>query len=130
MIRDTPRSIRTDTVFPYTTLFRSRFAWLAGVKIKGEWAVGQQGVNRGRADVNQVFPAASAHARSARTARRARRPRRRGRGGGKRARWRGGLRWRPVRAGSRAGAAPDLARSRALGRHAAQPPPARNGRLP
>src|SRR3546814_17854001 len=27
MIRRTPRSTRTDTLFPYTTLFRSRSAW-------------------------------------------------------------------------------------------------------
>src|SRR3546814_18528910 len=28
MIRRPPRSTRTDTLFPYTTLFRSAFAWL------------------------------------------------------------------------------------------------------
>src|SRR3546814_12587809 len=27
MIRRPPRSTRTDTLFPYTTLFRSRFGW-------------------------------------------------------------------------------------------------------
>src|SRR3546814_6587806 len=27
MIRRPPRSTRTDTLFPYTTLFRSRIAW-------------------------------------------------------------------------------------------------------
>src|SRR3546814_2990970 len=31
MIRRPPRSTRTDTLFPYTTLFRSQF------KYKGEW---------------------------------------------------------------------------------------------
>src|SRR3546814_7882350 len=36
MIRRPPRSTRTDTLFPYTTLFRS---WLGGV---GDIAVGQQ----------------------------------------------------------------------------------------
>src|SRR3546814_4788379 len=30
MIRRPPRSTRTDTLFPYTTLFRSCFAWSAG----------------------------------------------------------------------------------------------------
>src|SRR3546814_17636791 len=32
MIRRPPRSTRTDTLFPYTTLFRSREAGLAGAR--------------------------------------------------------------------------------------------------
>src|SRR3546814_11179974 len=32
MIRRPPRSTRTDTLFPYTTLFRSGYAWFMGVK--------------------------------------------------------------------------------------------------
>src|SRR3546814_15628567 len=31
MIRRPPRSTRTDTLFPYTTLFRSRPEWLKGL---------------------------------------------------------------------------------------------------
>src|SRR3546814_19145825 len=30
MIRRPPRATRTDTLFPYTTLFRSRLRWWAG----------------------------------------------------------------------------------------------------
>src|SRR3546814_3217513 len=33
MIRRPPRSTRTDTLFPYTTLFRSRGAFLPGVDL-------------------------------------------------------------------------------------------------
>src|SRR3546814_18867808 len=32
MIRRPPRSTRTDTLFPYTTLFRSRPSWPRGAK--------------------------------------------------------------------------------------------------
>src|SRR3546814_2095560 len=35
MIRRPPRSTRTDTLFPYTTLFRSRFARRAGERSGG-----------------------------------------------------------------------------------------------
>src|SRR3546814_3296731 len=39
MIRRPPRSTRTDTLFPYTTLFRSRALDMpADVSIKGEYA--------------------------------------------------------------------------------------------
>src|SRR3546814_2040056 len=34
MIRRPPRSTRTDTLFPYTTLFRSVHAWLV---VRGAW---------------------------------------------------------------------------------------------
>src|SRR3546814_4908978 len=34
MIRRPPRSTRTDTLFPYTTLFRSRFQCFTGVQIQ------------------------------------------------------------------------------------------------
>src|SRR3546814_14147310 len=33
MIRRPPRSTRTDTLFPYTTLFRSRLAWRAKLQL-------------------------------------------------------------------------------------------------
>src|SRR3546814_15583785 len=35
MIRRPPRSTRTDTLFPYTTLFRSRFMRIATYNING-----------------------------------------------------------------------------------------------
>src|SRR3546814_3591915 len=35
MIRRPPRSTRTDTLFPYTTLFRSRRAWITPVRETG-----------------------------------------------------------------------------------------------
>src|SRR3546814_5357098 len=46
MIRRPPRSTRTDTLFPYTTLFRSLYNWREDVRPaivgkfddKGEWA--------------------------------------------------------------------------------------------
>src|SRR3546814_3797087 len=34
MIRRPPRSTRTDTLFPYTTLFRSKTPWLLQEKVK------------------------------------------------------------------------------------------------
>src|SRR3546814_3466420 len=37
MIRRPPRSTRTDTLFPYTTLFRSPFYVLGEVKSPGEY---------------------------------------------------------------------------------------------
>src|SRR3546814_9651628 len=44
MIRRPPRSTRTDTLFPYTTLFRSMEK---GTRVLGEYRVGiQQGQNR------------------------------------------------------------------------------------
>src|SRR3546814_10413477 len=39
MIRRPPRSTRTDTLFPYTTLFRSNDA--ASVRRTGEWTMGK-----------------------------------------------------------------------------------------
>src|SRR3546814_7482646 len=40
MIRRPPRSTRTDTLFPYTTLFRSKGgAWLAAPSVRGWMAV-------------------------------------------------------------------------------------------
>src|SRR3546814_10765247 len=35
MIRRPPRSTRTDTLFPYTTLFRSRHQWDGGSRHRG-----------------------------------------------------------------------------------------------
>src|SRR3546814_11394797 len=43
MIRRPPRSTRTDTLFPYTTLFRSRFWYLHYVGVRPE----QQGKGHG-----------------------------------------------------------------------------------
>src|SRR3546814_1896795 len=37
MIRRPPRSTRTDTLFPYTTLFRSNVTCLADVLIASDW---------------------------------------------------------------------------------------------
>src|SRR3546814_13566888 len=42
MIRRPPRSTRTDTLFPYTTLFRSFDYWTQHLKtMKGQWAAYQ-----------------------------------------------------------------------------------------
>src|SRR3546814_7797126 len=37
MIRRPPRSTRTDTLFPYTTLFRSA-SWIGSVRLAAGWA--------------------------------------------------------------------------------------------
>src|SRR3546814_17686799 len=68
MIRRPPRSTRTDTLFPYTTLFRSILsrAWLdnqykARAEVRREWLVGREGlivISGGRAgDVGQMLEA-------------------------------------------------------------------------
>src|SRR3546814_12345334 len=53
MIRRPPRSTRTDTLFPYTTLFRSRDShrvtrepWVAqaAVGVSSQWLVGGRGI--------------------------------------------------------------------------------------
>src|SRR3546814_20027994 len=54
MIRRPPRSTRTDTLFPYTTLFRSPWSWalmraLAGFCFPGLYVVAESWLN-GRAD--------------------------------------------------------------------------------
>src|SRR3546814_9016407 len=36
MIRRPPRSTRTDTLFPYTTLFRSRRAAIGRIRLRGD----------------------------------------------------------------------------------------------
>src|SRR3546814_9054708 len=45
MIRRQPRSTRTDTLFPYTTLFRSQphnvRYWCLGNEMDGPWQIGQ-----------------------------------------------------------------------------------------
>src|SRR3546814_9898311 len=60
MIRRPPRSTRTDTLFPYTTLFRSHRAHLG----KAEQAVrehpGEQGVERQHAEIDHHHPARAA----------------------------------------------------------------------
>src|SRR3546814_12109955 len=51
MIRRPPRSTRTDTLFPYTTLFRSRVQRRSrgsGADRAGRWAGRRHGVARGR----------------------------------------------------------------------------------
>src|SRR3546814_9394528 len=49
MIRLPPRSTRTDTLFPYTTLFRSAFEFLGGLRGRLQRAVAQRGVERAAA---------------------------------------------------------------------------------
>src|SRR3546814_9276648 len=44
MIRRPPRSTRTDTLFPYTTLFRSR----GGVEVSGHIDIGRRDLRRQR----------------------------------------------------------------------------------
>src|SRR3546814_3503387 len=58
MIRRPPRSTRTDTLFPYTTLFRSDRARLAGRII----ADGEDEVETGRAGLREFVPAFRAQA--------------------------------------------------------------------
>src|SRR6056297_1724687 len=58
MIRRPPRSTRTDTLFPYTTLFRSRAAWLRAAP---------SGSARGPAGPGSPRPARRAPAPSRRT---------------------------------------------------------------
>src|SRR3546814_3117497 len=86
MIRRPPRSTRTDTLFPYTTLFRSASGWRhpallrgrrAAVAAAGTDAAAQPGHPRRRADVPAAsalvagrFVAGSARARLRRRARR------------------------------------------------------------
>src|SRR3546814_12660247 len=71
MIRRPPRSTRTDTLFPYTTLFRSKgMRGMKGMKgIRGIWGRGEelaldekknQGLRR-RADVVRSFIPHSPH---------------------------------------------------------------------
>src|SRR3546814_18213710 len=50
MIRLPPRSTRTDTLFPYTTLFRS---WAVARRLEG--AVPVAGIHVGRADLDAVL---------------------------------------------------------------------------
>src|SRR3546814_1493949 len=48
MIRRPPRSTRTDTLFPYTTLFRSEeLAWLDALDAAQRWVILQKIVNFG-----------------------------------------------------------------------------------
>src|SRR3546814_4885881 len=53
MIRRPPRSTRTDTLFPYTTLFRSHAVAIAGVQRDGAGVV--------RADMQKRQPPARLH---------------------------------------------------------------------
>src|SRR3546814_8169669 len=54
MIRRPPRSTRTDTLFPYTTLFRSPAA-VAALAVALAWVAGGQAV-LGRIDPALAFP--------------------------------------------------------------------------
>src|SRR3546814_20748240 len=45
MIRRPPRSTRTDTLFPYTTLFRSKTALFANDSLKDNFKGGETQVN-------------------------------------------------------------------------------------
>src|SRR3546814_13545578 len=42
MVRRPPRSTRTDTLFPYTTLFRSDGNWQSGFRLRAPAGSGQQ----------------------------------------------------------------------------------------
>src|SRR3546814_20424811 len=46
MIRRPPRSTRTDTLFPYTTLFRSELCVQVGGTLTGEHGVGMEKINQ------------------------------------------------------------------------------------
>src|SRR3546814_2676356 len=61
MIRRPPRSTRTDTLFPYTTLFRSVRHQLGGQVLQGAEPDGLVGVHAGE---QQVRPRPVAHRRS------------------------------------------------------------------
>src|SRR3546814_1412615 len=56
MIRRPPRSTRTDTLFPYTTLFRSGFRWVAILPRNGDCGqAGYAGCERA-GERRRVFP--------------------------------------------------------------------------
>src|SRR3546814_3678783 len=69
MIRRPPRSTRTDTLFPYTTLFRSPGRWLAPYQTPDgqmKALTGHQAVNRRSREYEQFGPAslrAACHSR-------------------------------------------------------------------
>src|SRR3546814_4211514 len=65
MIRPPPRSTRTDTLFPYTTLFRARRAEAGGAdrqraqgqdRRRGDWIGTGSGINRGAGVAMQPTP--------------------------------------------------------------------------
>src|SRR3546814_2436224 len=66
MILRPPRSTRTDTLFPYTTLFRSRFSWLTSGCMytarstcspsRHRWVIGSGTAGSGGAVVDVVLP--------------------------------------------------------------------------
>src|SRR3546814_3978972 len=60
MIRRPPRSTRTDTLFPYTTLFRSRSLRRAGARGERRQPARRAGGNRGAAERLPAQPALSA----------------------------------------------------------------------
>src|SRR3546814_11941683 len=59
MIRQPPRSTRTDTLFPYTTLFRSNGTVVKPVRIEQrDWVVGPQhsnGIMYGHDDTSAIM---------------------------------------------------------------------------
>src|SRR3546814_15422990 len=86
MIRRPPRSTRTDTLFPYTTLFRSRHAVVAG----GAESLRRRGHRPGAFMLGVAIDAAAGRlvesvgeARQHRAAEAGRRPRREQHGGGR-----------------------------------------------
>src|SRR3546814_4423390 len=52
MIRRPPRSTRTDTLFPYTTLFRSKWLWAA--RFYKTRSLAAQEIGKGRVLVNDL----------------------------------------------------------------------------
>src|SRR3546814_10078459 len=60
MVRRPPRSTRTDTLFPYTTLFRSNILGRYGWHASFSQALVAQHCCRGNADHNQSVPAKAA----------------------------------------------------------------------
>src|SRR3546814_18334994 len=69
MIRRPPRSTRTDTLFPYTTLFRSRprrFSLARGHRLNPLGDVGSKGKRRPteRCEIQRFSPSSASRARS------------------------------------------------------------------
>src|SRR3546814_20327208 len=61
MIRRPPRSTRTDTLFPYTTLFRSHDCWRApGEEIrKPSWSLPEADLRRREAALAAIVPSSA-----------------------------------------------------------------------
>src|SRR3546814_12806170 len=61
MIRRPPRSTRTDTLFPYTTLFRSYRPGDTEINELGDPVTGHQNVRRGNVAVNNQIAMGKGH---------------------------------------------------------------------